>query len=206
MSHGQRDGRRSAQRKPALAKAGCRLQGQPSRTCAPWQADEFGNSQQVVALVDRELRELRDDELAIEVHAAGVGLPDALMVRRNYPAVRKPPIMPGPGHELVGKRALAWATPRQPQGVRVRQAQLNTTAHDGEGTAGVAAKCRKVDDKRQEGRQTVAEFRRQNGLPPTQQPAPDSKVHLKHMVKAKVYFWHDSRIHSGDFKHPRRPT
>lgn len=87
-----------------------------------WQAEEFGDPEKVLALVDRELRELRDDEVEIEVHAAGVGLPDWLMVNGNYPAVRKPPIMPG--QEVVGTVLRAGAEARVKPGQRVMTMSL----------------------------------------------------------------------------------
>ncbi len=82
-----------------------------------WQAETFGEPEQVLEKVERELRELRDDEVEIEVHAAGVGLPDALMLAGNYPAVRKPPVMPG--QEVVGTVLRAGAEARVRPGERV---------------------------------------------------------------------------------------
>lgn len=82
-----------------------------------WQAETFGEPEQVLERVERELRELRDDEVEVEVHAAGVGLPDALMLAGNYPAVRKPPVMPG--QEVVGTVLRAGAEARVRPGERV---------------------------------------------------------------------------------------
>jgi NADPH:quinone reductase len=65
-----------------------------------WMADEFGEARDVLHLADRQLPELGPGMVEIEVEAAGIGLPDVLMVRGNYPAVRRPPITPG--QEIAG--------------------------------------------------------------------------------------------------------
>lgn len=82
-----------------------------------WQAEQFGEPEAVLERVERTLRDPRDDEVEIEVHAAGVGLPDALMLRGSYPAVRKPPIMPG--QEVVGTVLRAGSEARVQPGQRV---------------------------------------------------------------------------------------
>ena len=65
-----------------------------------WQADQFGEARDVLSLRDRELAAPGEGILELRVKATGVGLPDVLMVRGNYPAVSKPPVTPG--QEIAG--------------------------------------------------------------------------------------------------------
>ncbi len=65
-----------------------------------WRADQFGEARDVLALAERELPELGAGMVELRVDAAGVGLPDVLMLRGTYPAVRVPPITPG--QEVAG--------------------------------------------------------------------------------------------------------
>ncbi len=65
-----------------------------------WRANEFGAAGDVLTLVDQELAEPAPGVVELRVEASGVGLPDALMVRGNYPAVQHPPVTPG--QEVVG--------------------------------------------------------------------------------------------------------
>ncbi len=65
-----------------------------------WQADRFGEAHDVLALRDRELDAPGEGIVELRVEATGVGLPDVLMVRGNYPAVSKPPVTPG--QEIAG--------------------------------------------------------------------------------------------------------
>lgn len=65
-----------------------------------WQADRFGEAQDVLSLRDRELDAPGEGIVELRVEATGVGLPDVLMVRGNYPAVSKPPVTPG--QEIAG--------------------------------------------------------------------------------------------------------
>jgi NADPH2:quinone reductase len=65
-----------------------------------WRAAEFGDPLSVLTLEHMELPEPGEGLLELAVEATGVGLPDALMVRGNYPAVRKPPVTPG--QEVTG--------------------------------------------------------------------------------------------------------
>lgn len=60
-----------------------------------WKAESFGEAREVLALAERELPDLGPGSVELRVDAAGVGLPDALMVRGDYPAVRRPPVTPG---------------------------------------------------------------------------------------------------------------
>ena len=66
-----------------------------------WRATAFGEAKQVLRLEERELPELGDGMVELRVEATGVGLPDVLMTRGNYPAVRKPPVTPG--QEIAGR-------------------------------------------------------------------------------------------------------
>lgn len=65
-----------------------------------WRGREFGRPTEVLQLEQADLPELEPGMIEIKVEAAGVGLPDALMVAGNYPAVRKPPV--SPGQEIAG--------------------------------------------------------------------------------------------------------
>jgi len=65
-----------------------------------WRAETFGKPTDVLQLQDLELPDPGPGVLELKVHAAGVGLPDALMVAGNYPAVQQPPVTPG--QEIVG--------------------------------------------------------------------------------------------------------
>jgi NADPH2:quinone reductase len=65
-----------------------------------WRADSFGEATDVLKLAERELPEPGEGIVELRVEATGVGLPDVLMVRGNYPAVRQPPVTPG--QEIAG--------------------------------------------------------------------------------------------------------
>lgn len=65
-----------------------------------WRAEKFGEAKDVLRLEERELGEPGEGIVELRVEATGVGLPDVLMVRGNYPAVRKPPVTPG--QEIAG--------------------------------------------------------------------------------------------------------
>jgi NADPH2:quinone reductase len=65
-----------------------------------WRATAFGEAKQVLRLEERELPEPGEGMVELRIEATGVGLPDVLMTRGNYPAVRKPPVTPG--QEVAG--------------------------------------------------------------------------------------------------------
>ena len=65
-----------------------------------WRATEFGEAKNVLRLDQREMPALAAGMIELRVDAAGVGLPDVLMIRGNYPAVRVPPVTPG--QEIAG--------------------------------------------------------------------------------------------------------
>ena len=65
-----------------------------------WQASTFGEAVDVLKQIDMDLPEPPEGTIEIKVDATGVGLPDVLMVRGNYPAVSAPPVHPG--QEVVG--------------------------------------------------------------------------------------------------------
>ena len=60
-----------------------------------WVAEAFGDPADVLSFTARTWDEPAEGVLLVEVAAAGVGLPDSLMLRGAYPLVRTPPITPG---------------------------------------------------------------------------------------------------------------
>ncbi|MFN3230575.1 MAG: NADPH:quinone oxidoreductase family protein [Alphaproteobacteria bacterium] len=64
-----------------------------------WKAEEFG-APDVLTLQDIEIPDPAENQIEVEVLAAGVGLPDFLMTAGNYPAVQVPPVTPG--QEVAG--------------------------------------------------------------------------------------------------------
>ena len=65
-----------------------------------WRAERFGKPQEVLELAELEYPEPAHQMVELKVEATGVGLPDALMVAGNYPAVHRPPVTPG--QEIAG--------------------------------------------------------------------------------------------------------
>ena len=65
-----------------------------------WRAERFGKPQEVLELAELEYPEPAHQMVELKVEATGVGLPDALMVAGNYPAVHQPPVTPG--QEIAG--------------------------------------------------------------------------------------------------------
>lgn len=65
-----------------------------------WRGDRFGEAVDVLYLAERERDAPGAGQVELKVEATGVGLPDVLMTRGNYPAVRQPPITPG--QEIAG--------------------------------------------------------------------------------------------------------
>lgn len=65
-----------------------------------WRGDRFGEAVDVLHLAEREREAPGAGQVELKVEATGVGLPDVLMTRGNYPAVRQPPITPG--QEIAG--------------------------------------------------------------------------------------------------------
>lgn len=70
-----------------------------------WRAETFGEAIDVLHLVEAPVPEPKGAQILVKVLAAGVGLPDVLMIRGNYPAVSAPPVTPG--QEVVGVVAAA---------------------------------------------------------------------------------------------------
>ncbi len=99
-----------------------------------WRADKFGDAKDVLALADRELPELGAGMVELRVDAAGVGLPDVLMLRGTYPAVRVPPITPG--QEVAGTVTAVGANCTLRVGDRV----ISSTRF-AEGMGGFAERC-----------------------------------------------------------------
>jgi NADPH2:quinone reductase len=60
-----------------------------------WRADRFGDPRDVLACEDTDLPSPPPGFIAIEVAAAGVALPDVLMLQGRYPTVKAPPVSPG---------------------------------------------------------------------------------------------------------------
>jgi NADPH2:quinone reductase len=65
-----------------------------------WRAHEFGDPGEVLRLHDVTWDAPAPGHLLVRVAAVGVGLPDLLMVRGQYPLTPNPPVQPG--QELVG--------------------------------------------------------------------------------------------------------
>lgn len=65
-----------------------------------WRAESFGEAVDVLRRVEAPVPEPQGSEIQVKVSAAGVGLPDVLMLRGVYPAVSAPPVTPG--QEIVG--------------------------------------------------------------------------------------------------------
>ena len=99
-----------------------------------WRADRFGEAKDVLALAKRELPELGAGMVELRVDAAGVGLPDVLMLRGTYPAVRVPPVTPG--QEVAGTVTAVGADCTLRVGDRV----ISSTRF-AEGMGGFAERC-----------------------------------------------------------------
>jgi NADPH2:quinone reductase len=65
-----------------------------------WRADRFGEALDVLYVAERDRGAPGPGQVELQVEATGVGLPDVLMTRGNYPAVRQPPVTPG--QEIAG--------------------------------------------------------------------------------------------------------
>jgi NADPH:quinone reductase len=65
-----------------------------------WRAESFGEAVDVLRQVEAPVPEPTGSQIQVRVLAAGVGLPDVLMLRGIYPAVSAPPVTPG--QEVVG--------------------------------------------------------------------------------------------------------
>jgi NADPH2:quinone reductase len=65
-----------------------------------WRAERFGEAMDVLHLADAPVPAPQGSQIQLKVSAAGVGLPDVLMLRGIYPAVAAPPVTPG--QEVVG--------------------------------------------------------------------------------------------------------
>jgi NADPH2:quinone reductase len=99
-----------------------------------WRANEFGEAIDVLRLEELELPEPGEGILELKVEATGVGLPDALMVRGNYPAVQQPPVTPG--QEVVGTVTRAGANCTLQPGDRIM-----SSTRFAEGYGGFAESC-----------------------------------------------------------------
>ncbi|NNE72127.1 MAG: zinc-binding dehydrogenase [Acidimicrobiales bacterium] len=60
-----------------------------------WTADRFGDPREVLTWSPRTWEQPAEGNIVVEVRAAGVGLPDSLMLEGVYPLVAHPPITPG---------------------------------------------------------------------------------------------------------------
>lgn len=72
-----------------------------AKTMQSWRADHFGEVKDVLELQQIAIPEAADKKMLVRVLAAGVGLPDVLMLKGVYPLVKTPPA--SPGQELVGE-------------------------------------------------------------------------------------------------------
>jgi NADPH2:quinone reductase len=66
-----------------------------------WRAHAFGEPLDVLHLEEDSWSEAPAGQVIVRVAAAGIGLPDVLIMRGAYPGVTKPPITPG--QEVVGE-------------------------------------------------------------------------------------------------------
>lgn len=82
-----------------------------------WRANRFGSPTDVLELVDVELPSVDEHEFVVRVVASGVGLPDLMMVRGQYPLIGNPPVYPG--QEIVGEVIDAGSLSRFRPGDRV---------------------------------------------------------------------------------------
>lgn len=60
-----------------------------------WRAKQFGAPAEVLRLEEIELPPPRPGFIAVKVAAAGIALPDVLMLKGLYPMVKTPPVSPG---------------------------------------------------------------------------------------------------------------
>ena len=60
-----------------------------------WRADKFGVPAEVLTLQETELPQPPPGFMSLKVIAAGVGLPDVMMLKGVYPLVTRPPVSPG---------------------------------------------------------------------------------------------------------------
>lgn len=82
-----------------------------------WQVQGAGEPLEVFHLVEREAPEPRPGEVQVRVTAAGIGLPDVLMCRGNYPLT--PPLPFTPGQEMAGVVSAVGEGVDLPIGTRV---------------------------------------------------------------------------------------
>ena len=99
-----------------------------------WRAERFGKPTEVLELQEMELPDPGPGVLELQVHATGVGLPDALMVAGNYPAVQQPPVTPG--QEVVG------SVVRAGEGCSLKPGdKILSSTRFAEGLGGFAERC-----------------------------------------------------------------
>jgi len=90
-----------------------------------WQAEEFGEPLDVLALKQIEKPAPGPGEVLIKVRAVGLGLPDLTSVRGRYPFVTSPPVIPG--HSFVGTIEETGPGSRFKPGMRVMARTLYTS-------------------------------------------------------------------------------
>ena len=66
-----------------------------------WQADSFGSPENVITLKEHIFAPPSAGRIIVRVAAAGVAMPDVLLLQGAYPGVNNPPITPG--QEVVGE-------------------------------------------------------------------------------------------------------
>ena len=99
-----------------------------------WRADRFGEPGEVLELQQVDLPPPGPGQIAMRVLAAGMALPDVLMLQGRYPTVKAPPV--SPGMEAVGIVTAVGADAAHAVGDRV----MATTRSTG-GWGGFAEHC-----------------------------------------------------------------
>ncbi len=82
-----------------------------------WSADHFGAPEIVLSYGPRTWDDPGEGAVLVEVNAAGIGLPDLLMIEGSYPLVRRPPVTPG--QEVCGTVVATSAGSRFSVGDRI---------------------------------------------------------------------------------------
>lgn len=94
-----------------------------------WRSERFGPANETVELRDIEKPEPAADQLLLKVRAAGVALPDVMMLEGRYPLVSEPPV--SPGMEVVGDVVAAGSDADVEEGTRVIALARATTGWGG---------------------------------------------------------------------------
>jgi NADPH:quinone reductase len=60
-----------------------------------WRLEQFGSPEEVLHLEEAELPTPPAGQLALKVAAAGLTLPDLLLIKGQHPLIPQPPLTPG---------------------------------------------------------------------------------------------------------------